>query len=339
MVSWGVWAAVLLTGAGGLRWEAQPSGTEVRLRGVSAVSARVAWASGDKGTVLRTTDGGRHWQPVPVPDAAGLDLRDVDAFSADAAYALAIGPGDRSRIYKTLDGGRHWTVQFTNADPKAFYDALAFWDARRGLALSDPVDGAFRLLATSDGGATWAPVASAGLPAALPGEAGFAASGTSLTVQGARNAWFGMGGAAARVLRSEDGGRSWRASPTPLATGEGAGVFSLLFWSARDGVAVGGNYQRPDDPSGNVALTRDGGRTWREPSGARPRGYRSCVARTRGLLVAVGPSGTDVSRDGGETWAPLGTDGFHAASAARDGTVWAVGEHGRIARLVGPGAR
>src|SRR5262245_53030641 len=86
-------------------WQAQVSGVTARLRGVSAVSPLVAWTSGGSGTVLRTTDGGRTWVPRPVPDAATLDFRDIDAFSDRVAYALSIGPGAASRIYKTTDGG------------------------------------------------------------------------------------------------------------------------------------------------------------------------------------------------------------------------------------------
>jgi photosystem II stability/assembly factor-like uncharacterized protein len=157
-------------------------------------------------------------------------------------------------------------------------------------------------------------------------------------VQGKSNVGFGMGGAAARVLHSPDRGRTWTVATTPLATGEGGGVFSLLFWSEREGIAVGGNYRRPEDPSGNVALTRDGGKTWTPPTGARPAGYRSCVARVHGApgttLIAVGPSGSDVSVDGGQSWTSLGTTGFHAVSTARSGrAAWAVGEEGRIAAL------
>lgn len=90
------------------QWVAQASGTTVRLRGVSAVNRQVAWASGANGTYARTTDGGRSWQTGQVHGAADLDFRDVDAFDADTAYLLAIGPGERSRIYKTTDGGRTW---------------------------------------------------------------------------------------------------------------------------------------------------------------------------------------------------------------------------------------
>ena len=124
----------------------------VRLRGVSAVDARVAWASGDKGTFVRTTDGGRTWKAGTVSGAEELDFRDVDAFSASTAYLLSIGEGEKSRIYKTVDGGEHWTLQFTNPTPKAFFDAMAFWDERNGVAFSDPVEGHFLGVVTSDGG-------------------------------------------------------------------------------------------------------------------------------------------------------------------------------------------
>ena len=136
------------------RWEKQTSGTTVRLRGVSAVSASVAWASGQGGTYARTTDGGRTWRTATVPGAEALDFRDVDAFDADTAYLLAIGEGDKSRIYKTTDGGRTWALQFRNENPSAFFDAMAFWDRDHGIAMSDPVQGRFLVITTSDGGRT-----------------------------------------------------------------------------------------------------------------------------------------------------------------------------------------
>src|SRR6185436_9352763 len=95
-------------------WQAQTSGVASRLRGVSAVSERVVWASGEKGTVLRTADGGATWTKLTVPDAAALDFRDVDAVSDSTAYLLSIGKGTASRIFKTTDAGAHWQKQFTN---------------------------------------------------------------------------------------------------------------------------------------------------------------------------------------------------------------------------------
>src|SRR5215204_653940 len=155
-------------------WTDQPSGVTARLRGISAVSDRVAWASGSGGTVLRTADGGATWQSMVVPDAGKLDFRDIDAVSDQIAYALSIGSGDSSRIYKTSDGGKTWTLQFTNTDPNAFFDAMAFWDAERGIAFSDSVDGQLVILRTDNGGRAWTRVAGEGVPSALDNEGAFA---------------------------------------------------------------------------------------------------------------------------------------------------------------------
>jgi photosystem II stability/assembly factor-like uncharacterized protein len=321
------------------RWETQASGVTVRLRGVSAVSARVAWASGAGGTVLRTTDGGRTWRRRPVPGAEALDFRDVDAVSDGVAYALSIGSGESSRIYKTTDGGARWELQFANTDPKVFLDAMSFWDARRGIAFSDSVDGRFVILATSDGGRAWTRVGAEALPPALPGEGAFAASGTNVALWGRERIWIGT--TAGRVLRSSDGGRTWTVATTPLATGRSAGIFSIAFGDATHGVVVGGDYQKEAQALENLAVTADGGATWTAPAGRGLSGFRSVVAFLPGSarsLLAIGPSGVDASSDGGSSWWPLTTDGFDTVSLARGGGVgWAAGQNGRLAKLTLPG--
>src|SRR5271166_6473779 len=136
--------------------QVQISHTTENLRGVSTVSRNVAWASGAHGTYLRTIDGGRTWSPAQVPGAEALDFRAVVAFSADEAFLMSAGPGEQSRIYHTSDGGNRWQLQFTNSNPKGFFDSMVFWDARHGVVLGDPIpDEAgvlkFELLMTEDG--------------------------------------------------------------------------------------------------------------------------------------------------------------------------------------------
>jgi photosystem II stability/assembly factor-like uncharacterized protein len=319
------------------QWAAQASGTQVRFRGVSAVSSTVAWASGDKGTYARTTDGGKTWAAGTVPGANDLDFRDVDAFDADTAYLLSIGEGEKSRIYKTTDGGKSWVLQFKSKRPEAFFDSMAFWDSQHGIAVSDPVGGRFLIITTSDGGRTWKEMPAEGMPAALAGEGAFAASGTCITVQGKRNVWFGTGGPeGARVFRSNDGGRTWAVTKTPMTSGKAAGIFSLTFWNASQGVAVGGDYTKEQEAKDNVIVTSDGGRTWTLIKGAAPGGYRSCViflpGKGKPKLIAVGPSGSDYSTNGGKSWTSIGAEGFHSTSFASSNSGWAVGEGGRIAK-------
>jgi photosystem II stability/assembly factor-like uncharacterized protein len=162
-----------------------PTYTAESLRGVSTVSRNIAWASGTHGTYLRTTDG-RIWIPDQVSSAESLDFRAVVAFSADEAFLMSAGPGDQSRIYHTADRGRHWQLQFTNTNPKGFFDSMVFWDPTHGVVLGDPIPDEtgnlkFELLLTTDG-QTWTPIPPSQLPPAIEGEGAFAASNTSLAI-------------------------------------------------------------------------------------------------------------------------------------------------------------
>jgi photosystem II stability/assembly factor-like uncharacterized protein len=164
----------------------QLSHTTESFRGVSAVSRQVAWASGTHGTYLRTIDGGLTWIPAQVPDASALDFRAVAAFSADEAFLLSAGPGDQSRIYHTTDAGQHWQLQFTNTNPKGFFDSMVFWDPKHGIVLGDPIPDdkgqlKFELLITDDG-ETWYPIPPSQLPPAIEGEGAFAASNSCIAI-------------------------------------------------------------------------------------------------------------------------------------------------------------
>jgi photosystem II stability/assembly factor-like uncharacterized protein len=320
--------------AGPLRFESQTSDVTARLRGISAVSERVAWASGASGTVLRTLDGGTTWTTIPVAGAEGMDFRDIDAISDRVAYALSIGPGEASRIYKTVDGGATWVLQLANKDPKIFLDAMAFWDASRGIAFSDSVDGQLVIFRTADG-QTWERIPPTTLPAALPGEGAFAASGTNVAVHGRDRVWIGTG--AGRVLRSSDAGRTWTVSTAPLATSASAGIFSIAFRDATHGIVVGGDYQKESEAVDNLAITADGGVTWTLIKDKGLSGYRSVVAPVPGssrTWVAIGPAGADLSSDDGKTWTPLESEGYDTLSFAPGKPVgWAAGNRGRLAKL------
>jgi photosystem II stability/assembly factor-like uncharacterized protein len=287
-------------------WTPQSSGVTVRLRGVSAVSDRVAWASGEGNTILRTEDGGTTWKKLAKPTAVAaerLDFRDVDAVSATTAYVLSIGAGTLSRIYKTTDAGLTWTMQFANADADAFFDAMAFWDADHGIAVSDTVKGTFVIITTEDGGRSWNRVPADRLPPALDNEGAFAASGTNVTVSGTSHAWFGTGAAArARVLHTPDRGRTWTIAETPLRAGQTSGIYSIAFRDEMNGVVVGGDYSKDAEAIDNAAVTKDGGKTWTLVTGLT--GFRSVVAYVPGqrtALLAVGSQGADISADDGRT--------------------------------------
>lgn len=318
-------------------WAPVDVGTTQQLRGLDAVSRTTAWVGGSDGGVWRTTDGGHSWQDVSPAGTTGLLFRDVEATDARHAQVLAIGEGAASRIYRTSDGGQHWQLTFVNDDPAAFYDCFAFWPGgRNGIAVSDPVDGRFRILRTDDGGSSWHVVDPAGMPPAVSGEAGFAASGTCLVTAGANDVWLGSGAGAARIFHSHDRGVTWTVADSTMPSDpvNGAGVFSLAFRNPQQGIAVGGNLGAPDDGVDFSATTSDRGRTWTNAGDLG--GYRSGVAwvhGTRDTAVAVGPTGSDITTDGGRTWTTFDNIQYDAVQSTPDGAVWASGPRGRVALL------
>jgi photosystem II stability/assembly factor-like uncharacterized protein len=315
------------------QWQKQNIDTKAGFRGLSVVNRNVIWASGTGGTILRTVDGGKNWSVIKVPDAEKLDFRDIEAFDAETAYILSIGNGESSRIYKTTDGGKTWKLQFKNPNEKAFFDALAFWDKTNGMAMSDPVDGKYLLLKTTDG-ETWTLAGTDKMANTKDGEAAFAASGTCLLASGKQNVFLVSGGNDARVFRSENRGLTWFVADTPIVKGTaGSGIFSIAMADESHGVIVGGNYEKPDDITVNLAFTSDGGKTWTPGKGLN--GYRSGVAYVdKKTILAVGASGSDLSADGGRTWKNLDRENYNAVAAQGKRAVWAVGANGLVARFV-----
>lgn len=316
------------------QWQPQTVGTDASFRAVSVANPDVAWIGGTKGTFVRTADGGKTWQTGTVPDANDCDFRDVQAFDAQTAILMSAGPAEKgqARIYKTTNGGQSWLLLYQTQQQGVFFDGMDFWDATHGIVFSDPIDGKWFILTTDDGGKTWQPVSPDALPRLDANEAAFAASGTSLVVQGKRNVWIASGGGSVgRVFHSSDRGRTWAVSNTALPAGEATGLFGMHFFTDKNGMVVGGNYKQEQQPGPNAAITRDGGKTWQVVAQTDPPGLKEAVALLPGdRLLTIGPSGTSLSADQGQTWQRLDTEGFHSMACVK-GTCYAVGAKGKVA--------
>ncbi len=313
----------------------QNSHTTEDLRGVSAISTKVVWASGTHGTYLRTLDGGETWTPAQVPGAEALDFRDVEAFSADEAYLLAAGPGDQSRIYKTTDGGKTWALQFTNREPKGFYDCMAFWDLNNGIAVGDPVDGKFELITTDDG-AHWKPLAPATITTCGGGRRSLCGQWQLHHRAWRFQRWFATGGKAARVFASTDRGKTWTVVETPIVHGaDSSGSFSIFFRDGDHGVISGGDYKHPEQQSANLALHDDRGKTWKLSS-LQPQPFFSAVGyidptSAHGLLaVGIRACGVSVDDVTGQKWLEFLDANLNALGIAAPRDAWAVGPKGII---------
>lgn len=290
------------------------------------------WVSGTKGMILRSLDDGKFWKQLKVDEGADLDFRDIESFGEDTAYVMSSGDGEKSRIYKTTDGGKTWTLQFTDKRAGFFLDSLTCDSRIHCFALSDPVEGKFLILSTNDG-QHWKELPRDKMPAALPTEGAFAASGTSIAI--CKNGiYFGTGGPAARVFHSVDRGRSWTATETPTASGNASsGIFSIAC-HGQSLVAVGGDYKEPSGAQKVAVYSADSGTTWHLAE-QQPAGYRSAVAFLSGKRwMAIGTNGSDMSDDGGVHWRrmdelnlnAINLSGSRSCAVGPKGTVLTMGE-------------
>ena len=334
------------------QFDLQNSGTAANLRGIDAPGAGVAWASGSDGTVIRTEDGGFLWQRCAVPvGAAKLDFRAVQGFDAQTAVVMSSGKGELSKVYRTTDGCQSWKLVFTNPDASGFFDAVRRVTAKQMYLLGDPVEGKFAVFYSADQGATWFQTDDAGLEAEK-GDGAFAASNSSLTTL-AGTLYFGTGGVgkphvygtyancAEGAAKDAACPLAWRKVEVPLAAGAASsGVFSLAARTTAGSsgkltsvlVAVGGNYEKPEERAGTAAWSKDGGLHWMAAESV-PGGYRSGVVFDRGAQawLAVGPDGADVSRDDGKNWTAL--KGTAAAGWNAVSLPFVVGPGGRVGRI------
>lgn len=301
-------------------WLKQESPTTVPLFSVKSVSGTVAWASGGDETatlptVLRTTDGGVTWENA-TGDIPPRDLYCIEAVDASRAW---VGTAN-GEIYATTDAGASWARQSYPAPFSPFINAIRCFGSGLGYAMGDPPAGTgkFVVLRTTNGGSTWAHLASE--PTGPIGEAGW---NNSFWWTDSLNGWFGTN--AGKNWRTTNGGQSWTSSTSGSTNSVG-----ISFGTPLRGVAVHND--------GVISRTENGGQSW-----------TTAVSPTTDGLVAVAFApgtpfawtGTSeriyATRDDGLTWNSQpaypfegGLTHFSFVDTARG---WAVTRSGEILRF------
>lgn len=314
----------------------------VSLRGLSVVDDNTVWASGSKGHVLRSIDGGKSFQKMQLKGYEKSDFRDIEAFSK--TNAVIMSSGTPALILRTTDGGVTWKESYRNNDTAIFLDAMEWWDEGEGFVAGDPVaGGCFVFMVTIDSGKTWQQ------ERCLPRtpnvgqrkEAAFAASGTCLRKSKLPGDFLLVTGGEASFLwtfyvNMHDGVVGTSVA-LPVAHGKaGAGAFSVAYDKSGRIVIVGGDYENPSRSDSTAVYTAENV-TRILPAQTMPGGYRSCVEFIgKNKLLCTGPTGTDISTDGGVSWKPFSPVGFHVVRKAQKGkAVFLAGSDGRVGKVTG----
>ncbi|MBY0482432.1 MAG: oxidoreductase [Chitinophagaceae bacterium] len=308
------------------------SGNKISLRGLSVVNDQTIWASGNKGTVARSIDGGKNFEWIKVAGYETRDFRDIEAF--DPLTAIIMGVDAPAIILKTRDGGKTWKKVLEDSTKGMFLDAMDFSDAKNAVVIGDPIDQKIYLATTKDLGNNWTKLNAIAVPEDLiakEGEAFFASSGTNIKMLNGSLA-FVTGGKSSRLFYA----KSW--NNLSLQQGmQSTGANSIAIHKNKYGVIVGGDFTKDTVSFNNCVLfeIQHQNIKFSKPI-TNPHGYRSCVIYiNKNELIACGTSGIDISKDGGKNWELVSKESFHVVQKApKSSAVFLAGSNGRIAKLM-----
>lgn len=245
----GSYGAVLYTSDGGKRWSARDIGTTEHLFASHWLDETHGWMAGSRGTTARTTDGGRSWSTASVPGDYTLN----GIALIDRAHGWLVG--EFGVIFRTTDGGQSWSkqkspveVSFASGASQNLF-ALLFKSPKEGYAFG--LDGLvlrtqdaarWEILRRRDGAQGKNGVSHLFAAAASNGHIAVAGErGTLLRLDPQSGEWRQAGGQIPRlslnaiafghdgfglavgnrglVLRTENGGGSWKRLPIKEAAG------------------------------------------------------------------------------------------------------------------------
>lgn len=304
------------------------------IRAIKAIDEHTVFYAGSIGDVGFTTDNGSLWNALHIKyqDSIIPHFRSL-AFNGKDYFVLSIA--NPALLYKISDGKS--ALVYSEKNEKVFYDSMFFFDDNiHGIAVGDPTENCASIILTSDSGKTWNKLSCDNLPEFEDGEAFFAASNTNIKTLGS-TVWIASGGKKARVLKSNDFGKTWQIFDTPMIQGNGPqGIYSIDFADENNGIIIGGDYSKPNENKANKAITKDGGKTWTLVANGQNPSYKSCVQfvpDTKGKEVfAVGKTGISFSNDGGITWKEVSKESYYSIQFVDKNIAWLSG-HQKIGKL------
>jgi photosystem II stability/assembly factor-like uncharacterized protein len=304
------------------------------IRAIQVIDSETVYYAGSLGDIGFTNDGGETWsknymtyQGSVIPHFRSLAKNGNDFF------ALSIG--NPALLYKVSENESE--LIYTEKHEKVFYDALQFFeDGIHGIAVGDPTENCASIIVTEDSGNSWNKLSCNILPEFKDGEAFFAASNTNIKTLGS-TVWIASGGTKARILKSDNFGKTWEVFNTPIIQGNGPqGIYSLDFSDKLNGIIIGGDYSKPNENKANKAITKDGGKTWTLVADNQNPNYKSgvqYVPNTDGKEVfAVGKTGVSFSNDGGFTWKDVSKDSYYSIQFVDQNTAWLSG-HKKMGKM------
>lgn len=312
----------------------------VSIRGMAVPNINTIWASGSKGSIALSVNGGTDFEWMQVQGYETRDFRSIHAWNEKEAIIVAVAAP--AVILKTKDGGKSWYKVYENADTLMFLDAIHFKDASNGLVVGDPIANTIFLLSSNDKGEHWNQVPSNYFKTTLEkGEAFFASSGSNIG-QLSKEDFLVSGGMRSRLwingeamnIPIRQGGKSTGANSMAISpNGNNIMIVGGDFMKDTSRIENAVGLKLMEAPNSDQKWQSKRKSSWVvEKYIGHPNGYRSGVEYiTHSILIACGTSGVDISNNKGESWDLISTESFHVVrKQPNTNAVFLAGSGGRI---------
>jgi len=312
----------------------------VSIRGMAVPNTNTIWASGSKGSIALSVNGGTDFEWMQVQGYETRDFRSIHAWNEKEAIIVTVAAP--ALILKTKDGGKSWYKVYENNDTLMFLDAIHFKDANNGLVVGDPISKTIFLLSSNNKGEHWNEVPSNYFKTPLEkGEAFFASSGSNIA-QLSKEDFLVSGGMRSRLWINGS------AMDIPIIQGgKSTGANSMAISPNGNSIMiVGGDFMKDTSRLQNAVglklrVEPNSDQKWQSIRKTRwvidktfghPNGYRSGVEYlTNSILITCGTSGVDISNNKGKAWDLISTESFHVVrKQPNTNAVFLAGAGGRI---------
>lgn len=228
---------------GGVTWAMLNNGMGVQIYDLQMYSNNFGIAACNNGYVLRTTNGGNHWDVQKLEVTGQIFGRDESLRGVsivDTGFAVVAGPG--GTVFRTMNGGITWQSIGYPLLPNDFWiEDVKFVDRTTGwlVGLDQDLGHEKTIYKTTDGGSTWVQAISAG--------------GYMYSVDFTDTQHGMVTTAGGSYVRTTDGGATWVQQVYPPYFTQPNGV-RVRFIDQNNGWVVGWD--------GFVARTMDDGNSW-----------------------------------------------------------------------------
>jgi len=292
----------------------------VSLRGLSIPSEKVIWASGSKGTLAKSVNGGESFEWLQVKGYETRDFRAIHAWDDKEVLIVAVAaPGI---ILKTKDGGLNWNKVYENSDTSMFLDAVNFKNDKEGSVIGDPINGNIFLINTLDKGEHWNIAKPSFWKSKVQDGEAFFASSNSNIVYDYQCSYLVTGGIKSRIWIDGE------ALEIPIIQGsKSSGANSIAISTNMNHLIIaGGDFSKPTEmnnnfikldrykyPNTNYKHLSKINYFWKVDKKVNNLiGYKSSVLFLNNkMIIATGTSGVDISITRGKSWEKISNESFH----------------------------